>query len=122
MSEKEHRLGVSEATLVVRHLKLVDMSEEVMTKVVKEIDEIYGLDSVNYDKASHTLHIAYDASRICIDCIEKVLQENEVEVSHDWWTHFKEGYYRFIDQNVKDNASTEPWSCHGSFTGSNKKK
>lgn len=51
MSEKEHRLGVSEATLVVRHLKLVDMSEEVMTKVVKEIDEIYGLDSVSYDKA-----------------------------------------------------------------------
>ena len=76
MSEKEHRLGVSEATLVVRHLKLVDMSEEVMTKVVKEIDEIYGLDSVSYDKASHTLHIAYDASRICIDCIEKVLQSN----------------------------------------------
>ena len=114
MNEKEHRLGVSEATLVVRHLKLIEMSEQVMADVVKEIDEIYGLDSVNYDYGSHTLHIAYDATRVCIDCIEKVLQKYEVQVAHDWWTHFKEGYYRFVDQNVKDNASSEPWSCHGS--------
>jgi hypothetical protein len=108
MNEKEHRLGVSEVALVVRHLKLVDTSGHDMAEVVREIDTIYCLDSVHYENASHTLHIAYDASRICIDCIEKVLQKHEVEVSHDWWTRFKEGYYRFVDQNVKDNASGEP--------------
>jgi hypothetical protein len=59
MGKKEHRLGVSEINLVVRHLKLAP-----------------------------------------------------VDVSHDWWTHFKEGYYKCIDGNVKDNANHEPWSCH----------
>jgi hypothetical protein len=121
MKEKEHRLGVSEATLVVRHLKLCDMSEQVMVEVVKEIDAIYGMDSVCYDKSTHTMHIAYDASRICIDCIEKVLRKYAVDVSHNWWTHFKESYYRLVDENIKTNASNENWSCHSSASGSSKK-
>ena len=26
--------------------------------------------------------------------------------------HVIRDYYRFVDQNVKDNAKQEPWSCH----------
>ena len=122
MSNTEHRLGVSEATLVVRHLKLEPASDNTMVKVLSEIDEIYGLDSVSFDERSHVLNIAYDASRICIDCIEKVLTNNKLVVSHDWWTHFKEGYYRFVDQNIKDNAKAEPWSCHGNVSQPPKQK
>jgi hypothetical protein len=29
-----------------------------------------------------------------------------------WWTRFRESWYRFTDENVRDNARREPWSCH----------
>ncbi|MFL0802742.1 MAG: heavy-metal-associated domain-containing protein [Agarilytica sp.] len=112
MSE-EHRPGVSEVTLVVRHLKMEPADQEKIDAVVHEIDEIYGVDSVSFDAASHVLNIAYDATRLSIECIEERIEKYALEISHDWWTHFKEGYYRFIDQNIQDNAKTEPWSCHG---------
>ena len=112
MSKKEHRLGVSEINLVVRHLKLEPADQNNLQAVVAEVDQLYGLDAISFDEKSHVLNLAYDASRICLDGIEDVLKKHGVEVSHDWWTHFKEGYYKCIDGNVKDNANHEPWSCH----------
>jgi len=112
MSNFDHRPGVKEVNLVVRHLKLEVSDRETMNSVVEDIDQIVGLDGVSFDPSSKVLNIAYDATKVCMDCIEEVLEKHNVNVSHDWWTHFKEGYYRFVDQNIKDNASHEPWSCH----------
>jgi hypothetical protein len=112
MKTKQHRLGVSEANLVVRHLKLANVNMVQINAAVREIDEIYGLDGVSFDESAGMLNFDYDASRICIDCIEEILEKYHVEISHDWWTNFKEGYYRYVDQNVKDNADHVPFSCH----------
>ena len=112
MRNMKHRLGVSEANLVSRHLKLADVDSKGIASAVGELDEIYGMDKVSFDESSRVLDVAYDASRTCIDCIEEILSKYHVEVSHDWWTRFKEGHYRFVDQNVKDNAVHVPFSCH----------
>ena len=112
MKKKQHRLGVSETNLVVRHLKLVTTNVDRINDAIADIDEIYGLDAVSFNDKSNVIDVAYDASRICIDCIEEVLQKYDIEVSHDWWNRFKEDYYRFVDQNVKDNADHIPFSCH----------
>ena len=114
MKETEHRLGVSEISLVVRHLKLDIRSESNMHDAVEEIDKLYGLDAVSYDETSQVLNLAYDASRLCLGAIENVLAKYSVEIGHDWLTHFKEGYYKFIDENIHDNATHEPRSCHQS--------
>ncbi len=112
MGKKKHRLGVSETDLVKRHLK-IDISEDAdIDSAITEIDQLYGLDEVSYDEKKHVLHIAYDGKRVCLDCIDEALNKNGADISHDWWTHIKEEYYRFIDQNIKDNAQHEPWSCH----------
>ena len=112
MENKKHRLGVSEVNLVARHLKLTDVDTQRIAPALGEIDEIYGMDKVSFDESTQVLNVAYDASRTCIDCIEEILSKYHVEVSHDWWTRFKEGHYRFVDQNVKDNADHVPFSCH----------
>lgn len=122
MSNKEHRLGVSEINLVTRHLKLEPSDEEEIRAAVADIDQLYGLDNVSFDDKKRKLHLAYDASRLCLDCVEEILEKHAIEISHDWWTRFKEEHYRFIDQNVKDNAKQEPWSCHQSPPGGGKKK
>jgi uncharacterized protein YpuA (DUF1002 family) len=112
MGAQKHRRGVSEVNLVVRKLKLERATSETMAKVVDEIDQLYGLDSVFYEEKPQILHLAYDASRLNIDGFEKLLHRYSVEVSHDWWTRLKEGYYRFVDQNVADNKTHESWGCH----------
>lgn len=119
MKNTEHRLGVSEVNLVVRHLKLDTKSVDSIQDALSEIDKLYGLDAVSFDEKSQVLNLAYDASRLCLDGIEDVLAKYGIEVGHDWWTHFKEGYYKFVDENVKDNAGHEPWSCHSNPPGSN---
>ncbi|MFT6491495.1 MAG: hypothetical protein ACJAWP_000376 [Porticoccus sp.] len=113
MKNKEHRLGVSEVNLVTRHLGLLRPTEaKEVNSAIAEIDQLYGLDEVTFDEKSVRLDFSYDASRLCIDCVEEILAKHGIQPKHDWWTHFKEEYYRFVDQNVKDNARHEPWSCH----------
>ncbi|ACV26725.1 MULTISPECIES: hypothetical protein [Kangiella] len=114
MKHQEHRLGVSEINLVARHLKLEPCAEQCIEAAIQTIDQLYGLDHISFDEASQVLSLAYDASRLSLDLIEEIMEKNGVEVSHGWWTHFKEDYYKFVDQNVKDNANHKPWSCHSS--------
>ena len=112
MKGKEHRPGVNEVNLVVRHLKLETLSISAVANAVEEIDKTYGIDSVSFDEKARVLNLSYDATHTCLEGIEDLLAKHDVSVSHDWWTRFKEGYYRFVDENIKDNASSEPWSCH----------
>lgn len=113
MKHKENRLGVSEINRVTRHLVLVTpINTTQLNAAIAEIDQLYGLDDVTFDEKSARLDFSYDASRLCIDCVEEVLEKHSIYPKHGWWTHFKEEYYRFVDQNVKDNAQHEPWSCH----------
>lgn len=112
MNKHEYRLGVSKVNLVTRHLKLEPVERGTLKAAIAEIDHLYGLDSVSFDARRGKLLLAYDATRLCLDCVEEILQRHTVEMSRSWWMRFKEEHYRFVDQNVKDNARHEPWSCH----------
>lgn len=112
MSDKERRLGVSEANLVTRRLKLKPSGETALKAAIGEIDELFGLERVTFEPDKRRLDVAYDASRLCLDHIEGILSWHAIAFSNGWWTRVKESHYRFVDQNIKDNASKEPWSCH----------
>ena len=121
MKHKEHRLGVSEVNLVNRHLRLLTPIDSTkLNEAIAEIDQLYGLDEVTVDEKSNKLDFSYDASRLCIDCVEEILTKHGIRPKDDWWTHFKEEYYRFVDQNVKENVRHEPWSCHRTPTHTRK--
>lgn len=121
MKKQEHRVGVSAVNLVVRHLKLEAVAQDLVAAATEEIDKVYGLDGVSFDEKTQVLNLAYDGSKVSIDGIEELLRKHGINVSHDWWTHFKESYYRFIDDNVKDNARHEPLSCHKVPLGAGRK-
>lgn len=112
MSHHDHRLGVSEAFLVTRKLKVTPDATGHISAAVTEIDALFGIDSVCYDPDHQKLHLAYDAKRLCIDDIEEVMIRHGVDIGPGRWNRIKEDYYRFVDQNVKDNAKQKPWSCH----------
>src|SRR3990167_6262260 len=80
--KEANRLGVSSANLVTRHLKLEPTEREKLDAAIAEIDKLYGLASVSFDDSKGRLDLAYDATRICLDCIEEVLTKYAIEVSH----------------------------------------
>lgn len=113
IKHKEHRPGVSEVNLVNRHLALLQPVDTAkINAAIEEIDQLYGLNEISFDVQSNKLNFAYDASRMCIECVEEILARHGIQPRQDWWTCFKEEYYRFVDQNIKENAHHEPWSCH----------
>ena len=114
MSDLDHRVGVAEANLVLRHLKLINTDEAKISAIVRDIDATFGIDAVSFEQAKQTLHIGYDATHCELDGIENIIKINGADISHDWWTNLKEGYYQFVDENIRDNAKHKPWSCHAS--------
>lgn len=120
MTDFDHRVGVQEANLVVRHLKLENVNAENKLAMIAEIDQIFGLDNVSFDEKTQSINLAYDASRCNIESLEEIIKKHGADIAHDIWTHFKESYYQYVDQNVKDNAEHEPWRCHKTPPGSKK--
>jgi len=122
MSKKTHRPGVSEANRVVRHLKLEKSQQPALAAAAAEIDQLFGMDEVALAEEGTLIHLAYDATLVSIDDIETILTKHKVEVGHGWWNHFKEGHYRSVDQNVKDNAAIVPTCCSQMPPGFGKKR
>jgi len=112
MNSLEHRAGVTEVNLVIRKLQLKGLTEFNRAKIIFEIDQAVGVDSVNFDIKDGLLHIAYDVTHINLDTIKVVVRKHGAEFSGGWWNHLKEGYYKFVDQNMIDNDKHKPSCCN----------
>ncbi|TPH12073.1 cation transporter [Litorilituus lipolyticus] len=121
MSNFDHRVGVREKNLVIRNLKLHKVTEENSDALVEEIEHLFGIDEVSYNIKEGEIHLAYDAVNLDLEGIEQVIRKHNADIHDDWWTHTKESYYKFVDQNVKDNDAHKPWSCHKTPPDSRKK-
>lgn len=96
-------------SLVVRHLRLDDVNGGNRVALLNEIETTYGVDSTSYDESAATLHIAYDALQCSLDGLENIIQSHGADIAHDWQTQFREGYYRFVDSNIRDLEVSEVW-------------
>jgi len=112
MSDFDHRVGVKEANLVTRNLRLSNVNDENRSALMEEIDQLFGIDEASFNTKEKAIYLAYDATNINLDGIEDIIKKHGADIHDDWWTHTKEDYYKFVDQNVKDNAKRTPWSCH----------
>ncbi len=108
MFDEHHRPGVHEAYLMKRHLKLEDLDADRAMAIAQEIDQLPGVDSVVLDSETRRLDIAYDASILGIEQVESIVRKHGSDLDHGWWTHFKESWYRFTDENTRENARHEP--------------
>lgn len=112
MNKLAHRPGVSETDLVTRKLRLQPSSLQQIDAAIEAIDSMFGLDCIEFDQQTAELHLAYDASHLGLDAIEQVLQEYGIRTGQSFWLRLRYGYYRYVDQNIKDNKHHKPWSCH----------
>lgn len=91
-----------EANLVVHHLQLEPASEQDIKAAVEEIQACFCCDKVCFDSQRHVLNIAYNASRHDLPGINILLSKHNLHISHDWWTHSREGYRCLIDTEKQE--------------------
>ena len=108
----EYRPGVREAFLTKHKLKLIGLTEENAGNIRSEINAMISIDGVWIDVDKSSIKIAYDASRHNIDEMRDIIIKHGADVSPDWWNQWKLSWDRDADQNIKDNATHEPMSCH----------
>ncbi|WP_445946512.1 cation transporter [Shewanella sp.] len=121
MTDFDHRVGVKEANLVVRNLRLSKVTDANRNALMEDVDHLFGIDEASFNATDSTIYLAYDATNINLDGIEDIIKKHGAAIHDDWWTHTKEEYYKFVDQNIKDNAEHVPWSCHKPPQGTGKK-
>jgi len=116
MSNFKHRAGVSEMNFVVRHLTLESLThgneENNMQLTLAEIDKQFGVDKVSFENDSNVLTVDYDASHFDVEHLEVIIEKQGYKVADSWWNHLKENYYKFTDQNIKDNSKHQASCCH----------
>ena len=112
MSDKKHRLGVREVNLVTRNLRLSNVTANNRVALMEEIDHLFGIDEAIFNTAEESIYLAYDALNVNLGGIEAVIRKHGADIHNDWWTHTKEEYYKFVEQNMKGNEQHTPWSCH----------
>ncbi|TMM42400.1 cation transporter [Colwellia ponticola] len=121
MTNIKHRVGVNELNLVSRHLKLDHITDDNKSALLAEIDLIHGIDTVSYNDKEQVFSVAYDATHTNLEEIEQIITRYGAYIADGWWNHFKENYYKFVDQNIKDNAEHVSSCCHKPPTGLHKK-
>ena len=80
MTDLDHRVGVRENNLVVRNLKLSNVTSENIDALIKEIDQMFGLDEVSFNRKEEEIHLAYDAVNLDLDGIEEVIRKHGVDI------------------------------------------
>lgn len=115
MKDTNHKPGIHENYLVSRHLNIEGLDPSLIDPLVVQLSELAEVDAVSITRSGNKtlLNIAYDASLRPkpLDDIRQALAAMGVSIAAGWWTHFKQRYYEFTDQNVYDNARHQPHCC-----------
>jgi hypothetical protein len=106
-----YRLGVDPKTLVTRKYTFEPASELDIRKAIGLIDEVYGVECVTI-KSSHLLVVDFDARRTCTDCILGLMSKAGVIMTKNLTQRIRTKWYRFVEKNIQDNLTHEPWKCH----------
>lgn len=117
MTYLDHRVDVRENNLVVRNIRLSKVTDENRDALIAAIDHMFGLDEVSFNRKQRIIHLAYDGANLNLDGIENVIRKHGVDIQNDWWTHTKEGYYKFVDHNLNDNAEHVASCCNKAPAG-----
>lgn len=112
MIDQDHKPGVKEANLVSRKLQLSGIQGQEAEALVAEIEQQFGVDRVAYDPDAGILAFSYDATHCNLDLVESILSKRGAGFATNWWNRTKRSYYRYVDQNIKDNAGYEPHCCN----------
>lgn len=111
MSEPQKKVKTGRGPFdVTRKIPLASAIVEQLQAAVQRFASIESILDARVDQRGQ-LRIVYDASRVGMCDIERLLDELGVERASDFWSRLKLSWYRFLDENAKFNAASGGGAC-----------
>ena len=111
MAKTIYRDGVNPGYLVKRKIGYQRQGQLSLDPVIVKLDALLGMQQVTHLEKKCTLVFSYDGSKLDIDQILEILVAANLTLKTGWWATRTLNHYRFIDQNVRDNAKHVPVCC-----------
>jgi len=97
--------GPAEVVLVRRHLKLDHLNQLQIELLAEVFADEPGVAKVVVRK--QWLDIDYDAAVLTLDRVIAILEAHGGELSADWWTAFKAGWYRRREEKLRSRLAED---------------
>jgi hypothetical protein len=110
--ESDSQVTAVSINRVQRRLKYDSGSLGSIESTCDDLMELAGVHTVSVGQADGLLTVDYDAVLCGIDPIISILTKNGVDLCLGRWDRIKLGYYRFVDQNLKENNKHTPHCCN----------
>lgn len=109
--EKTEAGKLNDAFVVHRCLKIPSMRDKNSRQIIQAcLAELKGVLATDVNNRMR-LTITYDATQVDFGRIEKVLRDVGYPTGNDWWSRFKSGWYRYLDENAQSNATSKGGAC-----------
>jgi copper chaperone CopZ len=79
--------------------------------VERAIGEMPGVLAVTAEVDRQRVVVRYNASRQNYRNIMEIAEKTGFPALNSWWSRFKGNWYRFTDENARDNAKAPPPAC-----------
>lgn len=95
---------------VKRRIAVASGSPEQLHQAIQRLREKAPVIDVELDRKNR-LRVSYDASRLGMREIESLLGNSGITLDNGYWSSLKQGWYRFLDDNARENARTGSGAC-----------
>lgn len=97
---------------VRRRIKLQSLGHAADALAVERaLAELPGVVKVAADVEKHRVVVSYDASQQNFRNIVETMEKTGFPPLDNWWSRLKGSWYRFSDENARDNAKAPPPAC-----------
>lgn len=93
-----------------RRIAVASGSPEQLHQAIQRLRAMAPVIDVELDRQNR-LHVVYDASRLGMREIESLLGNSGITPGNGFWMSLKQGWYRFLDDNARENARTGSGAC-----------
>ncbi|MHB1084869.1 MAG: hypothetical protein ACYCZA_08515 [Thiobacillus sp.] len=95
---------------VDRTIPLRPVAADTLEQAIRKMTTLESVIDAHADPRG-PLRIRYDASRVGIRDIERLLDESGIGRPSSAWWQFKSAWYRFLDDNARTNAHASGGAC-----------
>ncbi|TCS36761.1 hypothetical protein [Reinekea marinisedimentorum] len=96
-------------TWVKRTFYLNRSSLNDMNHVTQTLDSALGIHSVTFMPIQNSIEVVFDARLTCSQQIVAIFQQHHLPLRAGLKDRVRFAWYRFIEQNIKDNESSSRW-------------
>jgi hypothetical protein len=82
-----------------------------MQMICDRLAPLEGMQKTEIDSGREKISITYNAAQLGFAEIEKTLVDAGYPSAVGWWSRFKAGWYRYLDENAQTNAKSKGGAC-----------